>query len=224
MVVEIIQREISAKGIGYVILRDCPEDRLGEALGRGMEKLKKAGAQRVLATSLPEGEPLYAGPVGVWRLTPVYKIIRMERALPAPRPDLRLNLRSPKKASEDAQWLELVNRAFQAVPGSRTRDASSMRLQNHRCAVAYGADGKAIGAYELDLSEKVPELVTLAVEPELWRQGYGRSILRAALDSLGPKATLCALTVSDANLPAMALYEAEGWNRTGVVSEWFEVV
>lgn len=224
MVVEIIQREIPQKGIGYIILRDCPEDRLGEALGRGMEKLKKAGAQRVWATSLPEGAPLQAGPVGIWRLTRVHSIIRMSRALPAEKPDRKLTIRSPKKASEDTLWLDLVNRAFQAVPNSATRRSDTMRLQNHRYAIIYDESGKAVGAYELDLSEKIPELVTLAVEPELWRQGYGRSILRSALDSLGTKATMCTLTVSDANTAATELYASEGWQRVGVVSEWFEVV
>ena len=72
MVVEIIQREVPTRGIGYIILRDCPEERLGEALGKGMEKLKMAGAATVLATSLPEGEPLRPGPCGVWRLTHVH--------------------------------------------------------------------------------------------------------------------------------------------------------
>ena len=47
MVIEIIQREIPTRGVGYIILRDCPEERLGEALGKGMEKLKKAGAKQV---------------------------------------------------------------------------------------------------------------------------------------------------------------------------------
>lgn len=79
------------------------------------------------------------------------------------------------------------------------------------------------GAFEVDLSEKVPELVTLAVEPELWRQGLGRSILRAALNDLG-KAPGCTLQVSSANTAALALYEAEGFARTGVISSWFEVV
>ena len=34
MVVEIIQREVPTRGIGYIILRDCPEERLGEALNQ----------------------------------------------------------------------------------------------------------------------------------------------------------------------------------------------
>lgn len=221
MVLEVIQREIPLRGIGYIILRDCPEDRLGEALGKGMEKLKKAGAKTVLATSLPEGEPLHPGPVGVWRLTHVHDMVRMERPLPLSKPQLKLNLRSPKKAADDTAFVELVNRAFAQVPNAATLRSSDLRKQNHRYVLAWQGD-RAVGAYELDLSEKVPELCTLAVEPELQRQGIGRSLLRSALDGL--KAPACALTVSTANAPALSLFEAEGFQQTGLVSDWFEVV
>lgn len=222
MVIEIIQREIAPKGIGYLILRDCPEDRLDEGLKKGMERLKKAGAKTVLATSLPEGEPLHPGPVGIWRLTHAHDMVRMERALPAEKPELKLNLRSPKRGQEEGIYLSLVNRAFADVPNAATQRPGDLRIQNHRYAVAYQGD-KPVGAFEVDLSEKVPELVTLAVEPELWRQGLGRSILRAALDSMG-KAPSCGLMVSSRNTAAMALYESEGFAQTGVISSWFEVV
>lgn len=222
MVIEIIQREIPAKGIGYLILRDCPEERLDEGLKKGMERLKKAGAKTVWATSLPEGEPLQAGPVGIWRLTHVHDTVRMERSLPADKPGLRLNLRAPRKGQEEGVFLSLVNRAFAQVPGAVTQRPTDLRKQNHRYAIAYQGD-KAVGAFELDLTEKTPELVTLAVEPELWRQGYGRAILRAALDSLG-KAPLCSLLVSSANTAGLALCEAEGFTPTETVCSWFEVV
>lgn len=222
MVIEIIQREIAPKGVGYLILRDCPEDRLDEGLKKGMERLKKAGAKTVLATSLPEGEPLHPGPVGIWRLTHAHDMVRMERSLPAEKPELKLNLRSPKRGQEEGIYLSLVNRAFADVPNAATQRPGDLRIQNHRYAVAYQGD-KPVGAFEVDLSEKVPELVTLAVEPELWRQGLGRSILRAALDSMG-KAPSCGLKVSSRNTAAMALYESEGFAQTGVISSWFEVV
>ena len=223
MVIEIIQREIAARGIGYIILRDCPEDRLGEALGKGMEKLKKAGAQTVLATSLPEGEPLHAGPVGVWRLTHVHDIISMERPLPMEKPALRLNLRSPRRGQEENLYLSLTNRAFAQVPNAATQRPTDLRRQNHRYGLAYQGE-TLVGTYELDLSEKVPELCSMAVEPELWRQGYGRSLLRAVLDSLGSKTPACTLTVCSTNLPALGLYQAEGFTQTGLVSDWYEVV
>lgn len=222
MVIEIIQREIPAKGIGYLILRDCPEDRLDEGLKKGMERLKKAGAAKVWATSLPEGEPLHAGPVGIWRLTHVHDMVRLERPLPAEKPEHKLNLRAPKKGQEEGLYLSLVNRAFAEVPNAATQRPTDLRKQNHRYNLVYQGD-KAVGAFEVDLTEKTPELVTLAVEPELRRQGYGRSILRAALDSLG-KTPACSLLVSSINTAALALYESEGFAQTGVVSSWFEVV
>ena len=104
MVIEIIQREIPVNGIGYLILRDCPEDRLDDGLKKGMERLKKAGAKTVWATSLPEGEPLHPGPVGIWQLTHVHDMVRMERSLPAEKPEHKLNLRSPKKGQEEGLY------------------------------------------------------------------------------------------------------------------------
>lgn len=222
MVIEIIQREIPTRGIGYLILRDCPEDRLDDGLKKGMERLKKAGAKTVWATSLPEGEPLHSGPIGIWRLTHVHDMVRMERSLPAEKPEVKLNLRSPKKGQEEGLYLSLVNRAFADVPNAATQRPTDMRMQNHRYSLVYRAD-KIVGAFEVDLTEKAPELVTLAVEPTLWRQGLGRSVLRAALDSMG-KASACSLLVSSANTAALALYESEGFAQTGVISSWFEVV
>ncbi len=223
MVLEVIQREVALRGIGYLILRDCPEDRLGEALGRGMEKLKKAGARTVLATSLPEGEPLHDGPVGVWRLTHVYDLVRLERPLSdRPRPELKLSLRPVKRASDEKLYQELLNRAYADVPHARTLGQGDLRQQNHRSLLAFQGD-QPVGACDLDLNDRVPELTLLAVDPALRRQGLGRSLLRCALDGLN-KAPACALMVSTANAAALALLASEGFAQTGVVSDWFEVV
>lgn len=222
MVIEIVQREIPLRGMGYILLRDCPEDRLGEALGKGMEKLKKAGARTVWAASLPEGEPLHAGPIGVWRLTHVHDMVRLERSLPAQKPESKLTLRSPRRGQEEALYLELVNRAFADVPNAATQRPADLRLPNHRYALAYRED-QPVGAFEWNLTEKVPELAILAVPQDLRRQGLGRTLLRTALESLG-KAPACALTVSTANPAALALCESEGFAQTELVSSWFEVV
>lgn len=223
MVIEIIQKEIPTRGIGYIILRDCPEDRLGDALGKGMERLKKAGAQTVLATSLPEGEPLHAGPIDMWRLTHAHDIVAMNRPLPAEKPTLKLSLRTPRRGQEETLYLNLTNNAFAQVPNAATQRPADLRRPNHRYGLAYQGE-TLVGTYELDLSEKVPELCSLAVDPELQRQGYGRSLLRAVLDSLGSKVPACTLTVASTNLPALGLYQSEGFAQTGIVSDWYEVI
>lgn len=222
MVLEIIQKEIPAKGVGYLIIRDCPEERQSEALNKGMERLKKAGAKTVWATALPEGEPLHPGPVGVWRLTHVHDIVSMERPLTdKSAPEQKLTLKPNKRAQDDKLCAELVNRAFQAVPNSATLAPADLRRQGRRWGLAYRGD-QLVGAYEVDLSDKTPVLATLAIVPELQRQGLGRSLLRTLLVSL--RSDKCVLTVSTLNAPALALYESEGFARTGVVSSWFEVV
>lgn len=221
MVVEIIQREVPTRGIGYIILRDCPEERLGEALSRGMEKLKKSGAGTVLATSLPEGEPLHPGPCGVWRLTHAHDIIAMEAPLTGrEKPQDRLLLRPLKRASEDKLFLELAGRSFAGVPNARTYAAGDLRRQGFRAGLAYREDA-LVGLYEVDLTEKTPEIASLAIAPELRRQGLGRLLLRSLMD--GMRSPTCTCTVSSANQPALQLCLSEGFAQTGLVSGWFEV-
>lgn len=223
MVIEIMQREIPTHGIGYIVLRDCPEERLGEGLGKGMEKLKKAGARQVLATSLPEGEPLHTGPVGLWRLTHAYDLLRMERPQSPVKAEGGLVLRPLKRtAADESFYLDLVNAAQADLPGFRTLTAASLRLPNHRYLVAW-KDKVAVGACDLDLSERVPELVTLVIAPEHRRQGLGRALLRSALATLN-KAPGCALTLPSTAVAGLALLNSEGFAQTGIVADWYEVV
>ena len=62
MVIEIIQREIPTRGVGYLILRDCPEDRLAEGLKKGMERLKRLGPTRFWLPPSPRGSPSTPAP------------------------------------------------------------------------------------------------------------------------------------------------------------------
>lgn len=224
MVIEIIQKEVPSRGIGYIILRDCPEDRLGEALGKGMERLKKAGAQRVWATSLPEGEPLHPGPVGVWRLTHVHDMVMMSCSLgpDRPRTEERLTLKPAKRSNDEKLYLDLMNRGFQGIPTAKTYTPADLKVQNHRCGLAYQGE-KLVGAYKLDLTEKTPQLAAMTIEPELRRQGLGKKLLLTLLDAL-PKAAACELLVSTLNEEAMKLYEGVGFAQAGVNSSWFEVI
>jgi ribosomal-protein-alanine N-acetyltransferase len=147
----------------------------------------------------------------------------MEVPLPVGKPESKLNLRSPRRAQEETAYLDLVNRAYQEVPNAVTKRPPDLHLQNHRYILAYQGE-QLVGAYELDLSQKPAELVTLAVDPAFRRQGLGRALLRSALDSLGPKASSCVLTVSTADTAALSLFQSEGFVQTELVSDWYQVV
>lgn len=222
MVLEVIQREIPLRSIGYLVLRDCPEDRLGEALGRGMERLKKAGAKTVWATSLPEGEPLHSGPIGVWRLTHVYDTLRMECPLNGrERPAEKLTLRPLKRSADDKAYVELINRSCADIPTAQTVTAGELRQQGRRHGLVYRGED-LIGCYRLELGEKVPEISALAVAPEFRGQGLGRLLLQNLLSSL--RTPTCALTVPSRSTEAIRLFESEGFIQTGILTSWFEVV
>ena len=221
MVLEVMQREVPVRGIGYLILRDCPEERLGEALGKGMEKLKKVGAKHVYATSLPEGEPLHDGPVGVWRLTHIHDMVDMERPLDAlPKPERKLTLK-PVKGQGEKDFLDLYNRSFLGVPNAGTYRPDDLKTPNLRHGLAY-LDDALVGVYVVDQNDKTPVLAGLAIDEDRRRQGLGRDLLLTVLAAL--KAPVCHLTVSTANAPAAALCEGCGFTRGETVSEWFEVV
>ncbi len=66
------------------------------------------------------------------------------------------------------------------------------------------------------------EILTLATMPQARRQGVGRALLDAALDwARAGGATRVFLEVSDANIPAQALYAAAGFTPCGRRSQYY---
>ncbi len=63
-------------------------------------------------------------------------------------------------------------------------------------------------------------VTTLAIRPERRRQGYARALLRAALAAF-PEARRVHLEVRPSNAAARALYEALGFERTGLRPRYY---
>jgi ribosomal-protein-alanine N-acetyltransferase len=60
------------------------------------------------------------------------------------------------------------------------------------------------------------ELLTIATAPQAQRQGIGRRLMQAfEAEAKGRGARLAHLEVAADNLPALALYQAQGWAETG---------
>ena len=63
-------------------------------------------------------------------------------------------------------------------------------------------------------------ITTLAIRPERRRRGYARTLLRAALAAF-PQARRVHLEVRPSNAAARALYEALGFQRTGLRRRYY---
>ena len=63
-------------------------------------------------------------------------------------------------------------------------------------------------------------ITTLAISPERRRQGYARTLIRAALVAF-PEASRVHLEVRPSNAAARALYEALGFERTGLRRRYY---
>ena len=78
------------------------------------------------------------------------------------------------------------------------------------------ADGRVAGYAGLSILPPDAQVATIAVRPELARQGLGRLLLRALMDKA--RALGCAraqLEVGAGNVPALRLYESEGFRVVG---------
>ena len=101
---------------------------------------------------------------------------------------------------------------FQKYLGGSVRRAAPLS-SGAATKPAQNLTGFALGRVVLDEAE----LLTLAVNPDLWRQGIGGACLaafEAEAQQLGAKRAY--LEVAATNDPARNLYLGQGWTETGV--------
>lgn len=82
-----------------------------------------------------------------------------------------------------------------------------------------GMDGEVVGCIIGDRYRQGVRIMNVAVHPDARRQGVGRLLLRAIADAL-PDGDLV-LMVEEPNRGAQALYEAEGFTRTGFERNYY---
>jgi ribosomal-protein-alanine N-acetyltransferase len=87
---------------------------------------------------------------------------------------------------------------------------------------AEGPEGGLIGYVCFWVVFEEFRLMTLAVDPSLRRQGFGRALLRRAM-ALGRAqgATRALLEVRASNAAALGLYEQEGFRRVGIRARYY---
>ena len=83
---EVITKEIPAKGKGYILIRKCWPDQVDEAVRQGARKLLGEGATSIFAASTDPSAPLCEGAGEGYRLEFRHDMLGMERTGPGPPP------------------------------------------------------------------------------------------------------------------------------------------
>lgn len=223
MELECITAEIPWKGIGYLVVRQCPADELAQALKQGVDALRAAGAREIFATSTDPDAPLSGGAWGGVRLTFAHEMLVMERSiLPVPAAEPALDT-ADLAEGEEAEWLVLYNQGFRLVPNGATYTEQELQgaLEGGRTCGFFCQKGKHVGIYELDLTGAVPHIEGVALGNAFRGRGLGRSLMAAVLARVAGSGAVCQLEVSTANPVARRLYESLEFQTVRVRSRWF---
>ena len=224
---EIITKEIPAKGKAYIIVRRCPPEGLDAALRRGAAQALSHGASLLYAASTDPEAPLEAGEKRGYQLIYEHDMLRMSRTLTEepPRPG-RLRL-EPLVREKGGTWLALYNEGFFNVPNSATYDGNDLeRVLGEACSAGFVLlDEVPVGVYELGFAEEQPEIEGVALRRDFQGRGLGRELLLELMGMLARQGhTECWLRVATSNRNACALYRSLGFGRESVLSRWFQVV
>ena len=94
------------------------------------------------------------------------------------------------------------------------KDAAQGNASDHCLAAEAGDQLVGYVIYTRVLDEA--EIINIIVAPALRGEGVGRTLLRAALEALGPAGVrYCRLEVRESNAAAIGLYRAEGFYENG---------
>lgn len=225
---EIITREIPAKGKGYIFIRKCWPDQVGAAIRQGACKLLGEGATAIYAASTDPSAPLGEGPGEGYRLEFRHDMLGMDRALDdsRPRPAGRLTL-EPLTREKGGMWLAVYNASFFDVPNSATygrNDLEQILGPEYRCGFAM-LDGVCVGIYECGFKKEHPEIGSIGLTKDARGKGLGRELLLSVMDMLaGLGCKRVWLQVSTANESAYPLYRSVGFTQVQTLSHWYEVI
>lgn len=225
---ELITKEIPAKGKGYLILRKCWPDQVCEAVRQGASALLGEGATQIYAASTDPSAPLAGGRGEGYRLEFRHDMLRLERALDGkrPRPEGRLQLEELRREKWGA-WLALYNETFFDVPNSATyRQSDLQQVLDDGCRCGFALlDGVPVGVYELALDGGTPEIEGVSLVKDCRGRGLGRELLLSVTELLAAMGHgRACLRVSTANAAAYALYRGLGFVQTDLISHWYEVI
>ena len=202
----LIFREVPWCGRAYIIVRSVWNGKTAEFLEECRQFCRVVGAEEIYASWELEELPAEHA----------YDMIAMERekaGLPLPSRELDLEVLTPENGQD---YLTVYNTCFRDLPSAASYDKTDLkRLYEEDCAFLVRLDGQPAAVAEISREG----LEGIAVLPRFRGLGYD---LALTVLPMVPDLTL-RLKVSDANAPAMALYERLGFRKTHVISRWWRL-
>ncbi len=148
---------------------------------------------------------------------------QMKKAAPQKTPNIIL---LPLTAILAKDYLEIYNEAFATVPNGAIYTIEDIVRMMHNPDYEGGViqvNGENAGVYELNYTEDVPEVASVALTPAYRGKGYGKKAFRSALYKLEQKGFKNAFVlVSTKNIEASSLYTELGFVDDKLISTWYK--
>lgn len=227
---QMVVSEIACQKKAYIIITKAQD--MGDVavvLRAAVPELAALGAEHIYVASKRPAVVLPAGEFVVEEMKFVYDgelrrmlLPSMRTAWPERIPGVLLLPLTPTLAQ---QYLELYNRNFSEVPNAAFYSLDDIQRMLHDPSYEGGLisiGGKIAGVYELSYREEVPEIASIALDPDFRGKGFGKQALRVLLYKLEQKGFDKAhLLVSSKNQAAIAAYESLGFEIGNTVSTWY---
>lgn len=225
-----IQTEIPEKKKAYLLIQRCRDEEFSSLVHRVLRQAFRNGADTVCLTDQePEKQRLKEGQqYGYSQLKAPYRFWEMEKKAEDSSVETEIQL-LPLSGEEEVEWCQMMNEIFFAVPNSSAYDLNVIKQEKEKAMeffwLRWGKE-KAGGAVLRREEEKDRLYIDLlGIRKDLWRQGLGRSSLKA-IEHVAKAWGLSqvALLTADSNQAAFQLYTSSGFTPYPSGTEWFEAV
>lgn len=228
---KLIQREITKKGIAYLILYRCQEEDFSSSLLRLTKRATRNGAKKLCVYDV-QGR-IYDG-MELQYFTYRFST-RMD--LLVWKPEKYASYRTSMGEDSTVQfipmgeeltetYIKLFNGGFFEVPNGRSyeeKDVQTLLADYTRSGFVIRREDTDVGIAEIRWEGNQVFIETLAFLPEYRKKGYGTQVLRRLLDQLKKwEISGIFLTVASANHEAYRLYESMGFEWKETISVWYE--
>ena len=121
----------------------------------------------------------------------------------------------------DLQQIRHINDTTQSFPWSANALLSEFQQNDPHSCVALDAGGAVVGyVFTRSVGDEI-EVISLGVGLSWKRKGVGRSLITYVRAKLATNSTTIFLEVSALNVPALSLYESQGFQTVSIRKKYY---